>query len=220
MRKILILLTALSMCSAINVNAQDDAQATSQFKRFEHNFYAGAGLFIDMYDNYGQTNYTIIDRGLSLKAGYGLNYYFSEMFSLMGSIGVRREAIHPFGGWDGGSADQFGFIDFPITFQVHLNDPDNPKKKWMLGLGIAFSGCTDNDTYYFGDSDSKDPLEGKTIIKDFYVSLMPCLGYEIKHVRFNIETNIGLNDVNRKYKGLYTGKKNLYNLCGVIYFKF
>ena len=228
MRKILILLTALTLCGAVNSNAQEDAQAKPHFKRFEHSIYAGAGVFIDRESYYWQSVYASspsyyenIDKGLSYKFGYGLNYYFTELFSLMGGVAYRREAIRPFATLDGGSLDSFGFIDIPVVFQVHLKDSERPNDKWMLGLGVVFSPCIDRDEYYFGDDPTtKDPLEGKAIIKNFYVNLMPCIAYETKHFRYGVEANIGLHDVSRKYKGLDTRKKYLSNTCAVVAFKF
>ena len=228
MRKFLILLTALILCGTVNVKAQDDAQTTTQFKRFEHNFYAGAGVFIDRESYYWQSVYASspsyyenIDKGLSYKFGYGLNYYFTELFSLMGGVAYRREVISPFVAMDGGSLDSFGFIDVPVVFQVHLKDSERPNDKWMLGLGVVFSPCIDRDEYYFGDDPTqKDPLEGKAIIKNFYINLMPCVAYETKHFRYGLEFNIGLHDVNKKYAGLNTSKKYLSNTCAVVAFKF
>lgn len=220
MRKILILLTALLMCGAVNVSAQEDAQTTSKFKRFENNFYIGTGLFIERYNEpYNQSKYFRTDKGFSVKLGYGLNYYFTEMFSLMGGLAYREEAMVRFGNWDGGDDDSFSFIDVPVVFQVHLKDNENPNGKWMVGLGLVYSHCNGNDQYYI-DADPNDPLDGEIKIKDNYISLMPCAAYEIKHFRFGVEAYIGLNDVNRKYEGLVNGKKRLSNICGVVAFKF
>lgn len=220
MRKILILLTALTLCGAVNSNAQDDAQATSNFKRFENNFYIGAGLFYNRYHEYHSLcNDYDMGKGLSVKLGYGLNYYFTKMFSVMAGASYRGEIENAFKELSGADDDFFTFWDFPVVFQVHLKDPNNAKHKWMLGLGLVYSHCSDNDEYYI-DANPNDPLDGKTKIKDNYVSLMPCAAYEIKHFRFGVEAYIGLNDVNKKYEGLFTGKKYLYNICGVVAFKF
>jgi hypothetical protein len=220
MRKFLIFLTALTLCSAVNASAQEDAQTTSRFKRFENNFYIGAGRFIDHYNSpRSQTNF-YTDKGFSLKLGYGLNYYFTEMFSLMAGVSYREEDTYPFkDDLEGDDTDYFSFWDVPVVFQVHLKDPLPTKNKWMVGLGLVYSHCKHNDTYYI-DADPRDPLGGKTKIKDNYVSLMPCAAYEIKHFRFGVESYIGLQDVNRKHDGLVTGKKYLHNICGVVAFKF
>ena len=221
MRKILILLTALLMCGAVNVSAQEDAQATSKFKRFENNFYIGTGLFIERYNEpYDQSKYFRTDKGFSVKLGYGLNYYFTEMFSLMGGLAYREEAMVRFGNWDGGDDDSFSFIDVPVVFQVHLNDSEHPNGKWMVGLGLVYSHCKENDQYYFDAFPNGHPLSDKDKIKDNYVSLMPCAAYEIKHFRFGVEAYIGLNDVNRKYDGEVSGKKHLNNVHAVVAFKF
>jgi len=220
MRKFLILLTALTLCGAVNASAQEDAQATSHFKRFEHNFYIGAGRFFSRHQIYQslRKNYDI-DKGLSIKLGYGLNYYFTKMFSLMAGVAYREEVTNAFKDLVGADDDDFSFWDFPVVFQVHLNDNEHANNKWMLGLGLVYSHCKSNCEYYI-DADPNDPLDGKTKIKDNYVSLMPCAAYEIKHFRFGVEAYIGLNDVNKKYEGLFTGKKYLYNVCGVVAFKF
>ena len=220
MRKILILLTALSICSAANVKAQDDAQATSNFKKFENNFYIGAGALLDHYNEpYNQSKTFRTDNGLSVKLGYGLNYYFTEMFSVMAGVAYRNEETNAFVSREGADDDSFTFVDVPITFQVHLNNPQTTNHKWMIGLGLVYSHCTSNCDYYI-DADPNDPLDGKTKIKDNYISLMPCVAYEITHFRFGVEAYIGLNDVNRKYEGLVNGKKRLSNICGVVAFKF
>ncbi|MBO7439438.1 MAG: outer membrane beta-barrel protein [Bacteroidales bacterium] len=220
MRKILILLTALLMCGAVNVSAQEDAQATSKFKRFENNFYIGAGAFLDHYNEpHNQSKYFRTDNGLSVKLGYGLNYYFTEKFSLMAGVAYRNEETNVFRDLDGADDDSFTFVDVPVTFQVHLNDPQTTNNKWMIGLGLVYSQCQSKCDYYI-DADPNDPLDGKTKIKDNYVSLMPCAAYEIKHFRFGVEAYIGLNDVNRKYEGLVNGERRLSNICGVVAFKF
>ena len=220
MRKILILMTALLMCGAVNVSAQEDAQATSKFKRFENNFYIGAGRFIDRYNEpYNQNKRFDTDKGLTIKLGYGLNFYFTEKFSLMGGLAYREEAVHPFGDWDGGDEDSFDFFDVPVVFQVHLNAPQSTNGKWMVGLGLVYSHFKEND-YYYIDADPNDPLNNEIKNKDNYVSLMPCAAYEIKHFRFGVEAYIGLNDINRKYEGRVSGKKYLHNVCGVVAFKF
>ena len=218
MRKILIFLTVLIISGTVNVSAQEDAPTTSPTKKFEHNFYAAFGLFIDRNnDSYG----TELSKGVSYKLGYGLNYYFTDMLSVMGGVAYRRDWEHAFVSFDGGSADCFGFIDFPVVFQVHLKDTEQPNNKWMLGLGLVFSPCFDPDEYYFDDDPtSTDPLEYKAIIKNFYVSLMPCLGYEKKHLRLGLEANIGLCDVSKKYKGFDIGSKYLSNICAVVGVKF
>lgn len=220
MRKILILLTALLMCGAVNVSAQEDAQTTTQFKRFEHNFYAGAGVFIDHYNEpYNQSKTFRTDNGLSVKLGYGLNYYFTEIFSVMAGVAYRNEETNAFVSREGADDDSFTFVDVPITFQVHLNDPQTTNNKWMIGLRLVYSHCTSNCDYYI-DADPNDPLNSKIKIKDNYISLMPCVAYEIKHFRFGVEAYIGLNDVNRKYEGRVSGEKHLHNVCGVVAFKF
>lgn len=221
MRKILILLTALLMCSAVNVSAQEDAQATSKFKRFENNFYIGLGRFIDRYNEpYNQSKHFDTEKGLTIKLGYGLNFYFTEKFSLMGGLAYREDDIHAFEDEpEGADSDYFSFWDVPVVFQVHLNAPQSTNGKWMVGLGLVYSHCKENCTYYI-DADPNDPLDGEIKIKDNYISLMPCAAYEIKHFRFGVEAYIGLNDVNRKYEGRVSGEKHLHNVCGVVAFKF
>ena len=227
MRKFLIFLTALTLCSAVKVSAQEDAQATSHFKRIEHSIYAGAGLFIERDCYYWQsyyastpTYYVLKDKGLSYKIGYGLNYYFTEMFSLMSGVAYRREVICPFVTVDGGVPDNFGFMDIPVVFQLHSDDDYYADNKWMLGLGVVFSPCIYSGRYDYDDPTTKDPLEGKAIIKNFYVNLMPCIAYETKHFRYGVEANICLYDVNRKYEGLSTKSKYIYNVCAVLGVRF
>ena len=220
MRKILILLTALLMCGAVNVNAQEDALGNTNFKKFENNFYIGAGALLDHYNEpYNQSNNFRTDNGLSVKLGYGLNYYFTEMFSLMGGLAYRNEETSAFLSQDGADDDSFTFVDIPVVFQVHLNAPQSTNGKWMVGLGLVYSHFKEND-YYYIDADPNDPLNNEIKNKDNYVSLMPCAAYEIKHFRFGVEAYIGLNDVNRKYEGRVSGKKYLHNVCGVVAFKF
>ena len=222
MRKILIFLTALIISSTVNVSAQEDAPTTYPTKKYEHNFYAAFGVFFDYGDDVNSWSHEmVLSKGVSYKLGYGLNYYFTDMLSVMGGVAYRRDWERAFVSFDGGSADCFGFIDFPVVFQVHLKDTEQPNNKWMLGLGIVFSPCFDPDEYYFDDDPtSTNTLEDKAIIKNFYVSLMPCLGYEKKHLRLGLEANIGLCDVSKKYKGFDIGSKYLYNICAVVGVKF
>lgn len=67
-------------------------------KRFEHNVFASAGLFIDhsRYDN---------GTGLSVRLGYGLNYYFTDHISVMPAVAVRNVSENTFGNSGEGSDD-------------------------------------------------------------------------------------------------------------------
>lgn len=220
MRKFLILMAALTLCGAIGATAQEAQPNASTIKKFEHNFYVAAGLFSERFDDaYNSYHLTRKEKGLSYKFGYGLNYYFTEIFSVMPGLAYRREAVHPFSWFDGGDYDRFSFVDIPVVAQIHLRDSECKDHRWMLGFGVVYSYCVQN-TKYYEDYEPASPLQDKNEIRDHSLSLMPCVAYETKRVRLGLEALIGTGDVNRKYDGIYTGKKYLYNLNAVFGVKF
>ena len=78
------------------------------------------------------------ETGVSMKLGYGLNYYFSEHWSLMPGIDIRQDAENFFSSAKAGAdSDDFVFLDIPILAQYHLD-------RWAFGLGPVFSFCVSN----------------------------------------------------------------------------
>ena len=72
MKKIII--SALLLLVAVTGYSQD--------RKWEHNIYVAGGLLIDR--EWGES-----ETGVSMKLGYGLNYYFSEHWSMMPGIDIR-----------------------------------------------------------------------------------------------------------------------------------
>ena len=146
-----------------------------------------------------------------MKLGYGLNYYFSEHWSLMPGIDIRRDAENFFSSAkDGADSDDFVFLDVPVLAQYHVD-------RWTFGLGPVFSFCVSNDTYYV-DHDPNSELNGKNKIKDFYLGLQPSVKYRIgKHFLVGIDGQIGLHDVRKSYGfETQTTNKYLHNIVATI----
>ena len=193
MRKIVI---ALLLMAAVNGYSQD--------RKWEHNIYVAGGLLIDR--EWGES-----ETGVSMKLGYGLNYYFSEHWSMMPGIDIRQDAENFFSSAKvGADSDDFVFLDIPILAQYHVD-------RWTFGLGPVFSFCVSNDTYYV-DHDPNSELNGKDKIKKFYLGLQPSIKYQIgRHFRIGIDGQIGLQDVRKSYGvEANTTNKYLHNIVATI----
>jgi hypothetical protein len=194
MKKIII--SALLLMAAVSGFSQD--------RKWEHNIYVAGGLLIDR--EWGES-----ETGVSMKLGYGLNYYFSEHWSLMPGIDIRRDAENFLSSdKDGADSDDFVFLDIPVLAQYHVD-------RWTFGLGPVFSFCVSNDTYYV-DHDPNSELNGKNKIKDFYLGLQPSVKYRIgKHFLVGIDGQIGLHDVRKSYGfETQTTNKYLHNIVATI----
>ena len=194
MKKIII--SALLLLVAVTGYSQD--------RKWEHNIYVAGGLLIDR--EWGES-----ETGVSMKLGYGLNYYFSEHWSLMPGIDIRRDAENFLSSdKDGADSDDFVFLDIPVLAQYHVD-------RWTFGLGPVFSFCVSNDTYYV-DHDPNSELNGKNKIKDFYLGLQPSVKYRIgKHFLVGIDGQIGLHDVRKSYGfETQTTNKYLHNIVATI----
>ena len=191
-----IILSTLLLLVAVN--------GYSQNRKWEHNIYVAGGLLIDR--EWGES-----ETGVSMKLGYGLNYYFSEHWSMMPGIDIRQDAENFFSSAkEGADSDDFVFLDIPILAQYHLD-------RWAFGLGPVFSFCVSNDTYYV-DHDPTSKLNGKNKIKDFYLGLQPSVKYRIgKHFLVGIDGQIGLHDVRKSYGfETQTTNKYLHNIVATI----
>jgi len=194
MKKIII--SALLLMAAVSGFSQD--------RKWEHNIYVAGGLLIDR--EWGES-----ETGVSMKLGYGLNYYFSEHWSMMPGIDIRRDAENFLSSdKDGADSDDFVFLDVPVLAQYHVD-------RWTFGLGPVFSFCVSNDTYYV-DHDPNSELNGKNKIKDFYLGLQPSVKYRIgKHFLVGIDGQIGLHDVRKSYGfETQTTNKYLHNIVATI----
>jgi len=194
MKKIII--SALLLMAAVSGFSQD--------RKWEHNIYVAGGLLIDR--EWGEN-----DTGVSMKLGYGLNYYFSEHWSMMPGIDIRQDAENFLSSdKDGADSDDFVFLDVPVLAQYHVD-------RWTFGLGPVFSFCVSNDTYYV-DHDPNSELNGKNKIKDFYLGLQPSVKYRIgKHFLVGIDGQIGLHDVRKSYGfETQTTNKYLHNIVATI----
>lgn len=199
MRKIVI---ALLLMAAVNGYSQD--------RKWEHNIYVAGGLLIDR--EWGES-----ETGVSMKLGYGLNYYFSEHWSLMPGIDIRRDAENFFSSAkDGADSDDFVFLDIPVLAQYHID-------RWSFGLGPVFSFCVSNDSYYIDSPNSPySALDGKEKIKSFYVGLQPSVKYRLsRYFLLGIDGQFGLQDVNKSYDlNIPIGHKYLHNIVatfGVVF---
>ena len=193
MKKIII--SALLLLVAVTGYSQD--------RKWEHNIYVAGGLLIDR--EWGES-----ETGVSMKLGYGLNYYFSEHWSMRPGIDIRRDTEHFFSSeLCGEDSDDFIFLDVPVIAQYHLG-------RWAFGLGPVFSFCISNDQYHYDYPTSK--LNGKDKIKKFYLGLQPSIKYQIgRHFRIGIDGQIGLHDVRKSYGfETQTTNKYLHNIVATI----
>lgn len=182
----------------------------AQTKKFEHNFYISYGKF-------SGEGYLSSKDGVSTRIGYGLNYYFTEKFSLMPCIACREEVE---GGFNdsliGADEDCFEFVDVPIVALFHLK-ADYMKMKLVLGIGPVFSFCTRKDSYYC-DADPNYWLNGKEKLNDFSVGLQPSIMLDFWKLRVGVENNIGLTNVVKKYGKFGNGYIN--GIVGTVNFHF
>lgn len=178
-------------------------------KRFEHNVFASAGLFIDhsRYDNC---------TGLSVRLGYGLNYYFTDHISVMPAVAVRNVSENTFSDSEEGADDDFfTFLDIPIILQYHFSGKGDG---WVVGFGPVFSFALDRDKYYL-DAIPQSPLDGQSKIKTFHLGLQPGILYQTGKFRVGIESNIGLQNIENRH-GLSSGSKYIHDIVASVYFHF
>ena len=199
------------LCLILGFGLCGEAQA--QTIKLEHNIYISTG-WLSIFDD-GH-----LSHGLTLWAGYGLNCYISERFSVMPGVAVREEIEGGLGEYDdfAGVADfddRFTFIDLPVVAQLHLGSGHN---KWVAGLGPVFSFCVSNCTYHT-NSDPNSPLNGKDRIKDFSMELKPSVMYEVGKFRFGVEGLIGLLDIKRSYPQT-SGSIHLHSIMATVGFHF
>lgn len=197
----LIILTTLLMLTSITSNAQE--------KKFEHNIYVSGGLFID--NTSGDT-----ETGMSIKMGYGLNYYLSDKLSIMPGVAIRQDVVSPFSSSEGADNDGFTFLDVPIIMQYHIQEGNNA---WVLGLGPVLSFCVKNDQYYY-DARPNDPAFPSTDkIKNFNIGIQPSIMYQTGKFRIGIEGNAGLLNV-AKQRPNFSDTKHIHDIVASIYYHF
>ena len=172
----------------------------AQVKKWEHNVYVGAGLMID--DHGYRTK-----KGLAFNAGYGLNYYFNEQWSLMPGVAVRQVSENGFAdSADGADDDVFTFLDVPVVAQYHVG---TGKGAWTLGLGPVFSFCVGNDTYYM-DAAPGAKLNDLDKCKTFSFGLQPSVSYRLgKHFGIGLDGYISLSNMKNNH-GLLSGSKHIH----------
>lgn len=197
------LISVLLLVAAVCVEAQE--------KKWEHNLYVAGGLLIDR--EWGEN-----ETGLSMKLGYGLNYYFSKSWSLMPGIAVTQEVQKPFTSSDGGDEDNFTFLDVPVVMQFHTGG-------WTFGLGPVFRFCISNDRYYI-DAITICPepsLNDKEKLKTLSFGLQPSIKYQLsRHFLIGVEGNIGLTNVNKPYDNVLRliSSKHLHSVVATVGFRF
>lgn len=154
--------------------------------------------------------------GLSVRLGYGLNYYFTDHISVMPAIAVRNVSENTFGdSGDGSNDDSFTFLDVPVDFQYHLS---GKSKGWVLELAPVFSFALDKDKYYV-DADPRSSLDGQSKIKTFHLGLQPGFLYQTGKFRVGIESNIGLQNIENRH-GLSSGSKYIHDVVASVCFHF
>ncbi|SDF30598.1 Outer membrane protein beta-barrel domain-containing protein [Bacteroidales bacterium KHT7] len=194
----------LSIALVLGMNSVAQAQT----KKFEHNIYLSAGMVTEA-SHYGSTN------GYSFRIGYGLNYYFSEKFSLMPCITLRQESETLSSPEVGGDPFSYGFVDVPVLAQFHL---PAGKCKWVFGVGPMFSYCIGKDSYYI-DAVPDHWLNGKEKLNDFSVGVQPSIMFEFWKMRIGVEGNIGLTNVRKKYDPSFENTY-IHGIVGTVNFHF
>ena len=175
MKKCIVLLTLLSI--TIVTNAQD--------KKWEHSVNVGMGLALDNVE----INKSTTESMFALNAGYGLNYYLKENWSVLTGVTFRRIA---------GYGLLVSYLDVPLALQYHVSADNSP---WIFGLGPVFSYCIKNDEY----SADHYVADGVAVIdqkrfKDFCLGLQPSIAYRLnRHWQIGVEGYIGLTNVRRSY---------------------
>ena len=195
MKKLSIVICFL--LSIISLKAQENAQ----YKKWEHNLYVGAGrpFFSDI---------SMPDKPLTLKIGYGLNYFIKENISLMSGVSYYLSTENFGDSKPGADDDYFEFVDIPLTAHFHIKDE---RGSLSFGFGPVLSINTNKDTYYV-DADPTDRLNGKTKIKTFNLLLQPSIRYKYKHLIIGAEGNIGTIDMIKHYDGRIKGSKYIHSL--------
>lgn len=197
----LTILTTLLMLSSIALNAQE--------KKFEHNIYVSGGLLIDKTS--GDT-----EKGMSIKVGYGLNYYFSDKLSIMPGVALRQVVVQPFTSSEGGDDDVFTFLDVPIIMQYHFLEGNNA---WVFGLGPVLSFCVNNDQYYYDARPYDSAFPSTDKIQNFNVGIQPSIMYQTGKFRIGVEGNAGLLNI-AKQRPYSSDTKHIHDIVASIYYHF
>ena len=192
----------LMLLTTLNIQAQN--------KKWEHNIYVGAGLMMKSEDSHSH-------QGLSLKAGYGLGYFFNGQWSVMPGLAVRNVEENPFAeAADGADEDGFTILDVPIVARYNVG---NGTGSFTFGLGPVLSFCIDNETYYI-DADPSSPLNKLNKCKTFSVGLQPSISYQmLKHLSIGLDGYYCLTNIKDTH-GLTGGSKHIHDVTAKIIFLF
>lgn len=193
------------LLSVFCLNAQEKEK--TQYRKWEHNIYVGAGrpFFSDK---------NMYDKPLTMKIGYGLNYYIKENISLMSGVSYYCSTENFGDSKLGADDDWFEFVDFPLTAHYHIKDESG---SLSFGFGPVLSINTNKDTYYI-DANPNDFLDGKQKIKTLNLLLQPSIRYKYKHLIVGAEGNIGTIDMNKHYNGRVNGSKYIHSIVFTIGF--
>lgn len=165
--------------------------AEAQTKRWEHNFYVGMGFSSTAYD--GDISNT------SLRAGYGLNYYLTDKWSLMPGVAFRGKG--PWGDTnykENGYASDVDYLDVPVLAQYHARG--QKRHGFVVECGPVFSFLLDGG-HYFRILGNPDELQGKHVYKSFDIGIQPAIYYQVSHWRFGVQAHLGCLNVRRQYLG-------------------
>lgn len=200
MKKFLLILFVLT---SFNAYAQE--------KKWEHNVSAGIGAFFSKAGKESRN-------GVAFKLGYGLNYYFSEHWSVMSGVSYREVIEKAFESTnDGVNDDHFTFIDVPIIAQYHIG---NGNGSWTFGLGPVFSFCVGNTSYYI-NADPSDPRNKLDKCKSFSLALQPSVAYQFaKHWKVGLEGHLNLTDMKNKDDIYLNGRRHIHHVAATIGFVF
>lgn len=89
------------------------ASGLSQDKKWEHSVNVGMGLALDNVEIKKSTTESMF----ALNAGYGLNYYLKENWSVLTGVTFRRIA---------GYGLLVSYLDVPLALQYHVSADNSP----------------------------------------------------------------------------------------------
>ena len=178
---------------------------SAQERKWEHSVNVGIGLALDNVEILTSTTQSLF----ALCAGYGLNYYLKENWSLHTGLTFRRSS---------GYGLQVGYLDIPLALQYHITADNSP---WTFGVGPVFSLCAMNDEYdadhYVADGVD---VVGQKMFKDFSLGLRPSIGYRLnRHWQIGVEGYIGLTNIYKEY-GHSAGSEHLHCVVATVGYVF
>ena len=175
-----LLLTLLSFCFIVSINAQDDTEMTASYpENGDIEWHAYAGLFsgFGSEDGFGPVDETTYSHTIGF--GVGVDYYFSKTWSIKGRLNYD-----PKGSKDDNVDSKFTatYLTLPVMANWHFGK----RKRWYLHFGpyVGFLLSADID-----GQDVKDNVHSTEFGSDVGIGVKIPIG----NTMFFVETD-GQND--------------------------